>query len=73
MQDEMTCTTHTGNGAKPVPIMSNCTTKCNQRTNTMKTILNAIVALGLIAGVASTTAHAFDAKSFFAQQAKDRY
>jgi hypothetical protein len=36
----------------------------------MKTILNAIVALGLIAGVASTTAHAFDAKSFWEMQQK---
>lgn len=36
----------------------------------MKTILNALVAVALVAGVAGS-AHAFDAKSFWQEQAKE--
>jgi hypothetical protein len=38
----------------------------------MKTILSALIALSVIAGVASS-ASAFDAKSFYAQQDSEHY
>jgi hypothetical protein len=38
---------------------------------TMKTMLSALVALSVLAGIASAPASAFDAKSFYAQQDRD--
>ena len=39
----------------------------------MKTILSALVALSVLAGIASAPANAFDAKSFYAQQDRNHY
>lgn len=39
----------------------------------MKTILNAFVAVALIASVAGSAAHAFDAKTFWEQQDKQAH
>jgi hypothetical protein len=39
----------------------------------MKTIVSAIVALSVIAGVASAPASALDAKSFYEQQDRNHY
>jgi hypothetical protein len=40
---------------------------------TMKTILSALVALSVLAGIAAAPASAFDAKSFYAQQDRAHY
>ena len=37
----------------------------------MKTMLSALVALSVLAGIASAPASAFDAKNFYAQQDRD--
>jgi hypothetical protein len=39
----------------------------------MKTIVSAMIALSVLAGVASVPASAFDAKSFYEQQDRSRY
>ena len=39
----------------------------------MKTIVSSLIALLVLAGIASVPAGAFDAKSFFEQQDRSRY
>ena len=39
----------------------------------MKTIVSSLIALAVLAGIASVPASAFDAKSFFEQQDRSRY
>jgi hypothetical protein len=41
--------------------------------SSMKTILSTLVALSVLAGIASASASAFDAKSFYAQQDRAHY
>jgi hypothetical protein len=39
----------------------------------MKTIVSSLIALSLLAGIASVPARAFDAKTFYDQQDRSRY
>jgi hypothetical protein len=47
--------------------------RLNLRRQAMKTIVSSLIALSVLAGIASVPASAFDAKTFFEQQDRSRY